>query len=289
MLYKYFPPERSEFLSNRLLRFTQPGDFNDPFEMHPSADLMSKADLAALPPAPGHEGPDGRMRILTPQALQGMLSAFLPGIQKQVAQHQGHGGAFSIDNNRAAQSTFDATFGVLCLSEVANSLLMWAHYADSHRGFVVQFDETHPFFSAIEFEGKSLGLTRVEYSQERPVVSYSTLNSPHIYYRKSVDWSYEQEWRLVRPLSAASKIVPHEEFPVHLYEVPPEAVRGVILGFAMRHETRTRLFELLARDLGHATIFQTALSRDIYALEIHPPIDDKQPPDALNGKVCEAR
>lgn len=57
----------------------------------------------------------------------------------------------------------------------------------------------------------------------------------------------------------------------------------------MPHETRVKLFEVLAQDLGHAGIFQTALSKDIYALEVHPPLDGKVPPDALAGRVCEAR
>ena len=289
MLYKYFQIERSEFLSNRLLRFTQPGDFNDPFELHPSADLMSKADIAALPPAPGHEGPDGRMRILTHEALQAMLTAFLPGLQKQMAQHANHEGSYVFDHNRAAQSTFDSKFGILCLSEAADSLLMWAHYAGSHGGFVVQFDETHPFFAASEFEGQSLGLTRVEYSPERPVVSYSTLNSPHLYYRKSPEWSYEREWRLIKPLTTASKVIAREGFPLHLYEVPHEAVKGVILGHAIPHETRIKLFEVLASNLAHATIFQTVLSKDIYALEIHPPLDGKVPLGALRETLIYSR
>lgn len=290
MLYKYFSIERLEFLSDRLLRFTQPGDLNDPFELHPSADLMSKADIAALPPAPGHEGPDGQMRILTPEALQAMLTAFSPGLQKQMAQHVNHEGSYVFDHNRAAQSTFDSKFGILCLSETADSLLMWAHYAGNHRGFVVQFDETHPFFAASEFEGQSLGLTRVQYSQERPVVSYSTLNSsPHLYYRKSPEWSYEREWRLIKPLTTASKVIAREGFPLHLYEVPHEAVKGVILGHALPHETRGKLFEVLADNLAHATIFQTVLSKEIYALEIHPPLDGKPSLGALSGKICEAR
>lgn len=289
MLYKYFAIERSEFLSNRLIRFTQPSDFNDPFELHPSFDLMSKADIAALPPAPGHEGPEGRMRVLTPEALQAMFAAVLPGLQKQLAQHANHEGAYALDNNRMAQATFDAKFGILCLSALADSLLMWAHYAGNHRGFVVQFDETHPFFSAAEFEGQSLSLTKVEYSSERPVLSYSTINSPYFYYRKSTEWAYEHEWRLIKPLSSASRVIEHEDFPRCLYEIPRDAIKGVILGHAMPHETRVKLFEVLGNNLKHATIFQAALSRETYSLEIHPPLDGKIPSNALNGRVCEAR
>ena len=289
MLYKYFAIERSEFLTNRLLRFTQPGDFNDPFELHPSYDLMSKADISALPPAPGHEGPDGRMRVLTTEALQAMFAAIMPGLQKQLAQHAGQDGAYVLDNNRMAQSTFDSKFGILCLSETADSLLMWGHYARNHCGFVVQFDEAHPFFAPTEFEGQSLVLSRVEYSSERPVLSYSTVNSPHLYYRKSPEWSYEREWRLIKPLLDASAVLSHQEFPRHLYEVPREAIRGVILGHSIPHETRVKLFGVLAEKLGHATIFQTALSKESYALEIHPPLDGQVPVGAINGKVCEAR
>jgi Protein of unknown function (DUF2971) len=289
MLYKYFPVERSEILSNQLMRFTQPGDFNDPFELHPSFDLMSKADIAALPPAPGHEGPGGRMRVLTHEALGAMLAAVMPGLQKQLAQHANQAGAYVLDNNRMAQSTFDSRFGILCLSEVADSLLMWAHYAGNHRGFVIQFDETHPFFAHDEFEGQSLGLTKVEYSSERPVLSFSSINSPHLYYRKSPEWCYEREWRLIKPLSRAVRVIEHDEFPRHLFEVPRDAMRGVILGHAMPHETRIKFFDVIAKNLPHATIFQTSLSKEVYGLEIHPPLDGKIPPEALNGKVCEAR
>src|SRR5438105_1260976 len=45
ILYKYLPPERITFLNDELLRFTQPGDLNDPFECIPT---ISKVDLMAV-------------------------------------------------------------------------------------------------------------------------------------------------------------------------------------------------------------------------------------------------
>jgi|SRR5580658_5344823 hypothetical protein len=47
---------------------------------------------------------------------------------------------------RWLMSSFERRHGVLCLSEAPANLLMWAHYADSHRGFVVEFDPASPFF-----------------------------------------------------------------------------------------------------------------------------------------------
>ena len=291
MLYEYFPIERRDVLENGLIRLTQPGDFNDPFELHPSFDLMSKADLAALPEAPGQEGNAGpKMRVLTQEALGRMFGAILPGLQRQMAAHAGQEGAFSLDNNLIAQGTFDAKFGVLCLAETPDSLLMWAHYASNHNGFVIQFDQSHEFFAPTSFEEQVLELTKVEYSAHRPVLSSSTINSPSLYYRKSPEWSYEREWRIIKPLSLASKVLPHHRYPRFLFELPAASIRGVIIGQAVSHADRVELMNILARpNLKHATIFQTALSKTEYNLEIQPPLGGKYPPGALSGRVCEAR
>ena len=291
MLYKYFPLERRDVLENRLVRFTQPGDFNDPFELHPSYDLMSKADIASLPEAPGQEGTEGpKMRILTPEAMQAMIAAVLPGLQKQISQLSGAEGAYLIDNNRLAQATFDSKFGVLCLTKKPDSLLMWAHYANNHNGFAIQFDESHEFFAPTSCDGQVLELTEVEYSAQRPVLSYSSINSPHIYYRKSPEWSYEDEWRIIKPLSASSTTLSHPEYPRFLFELPPAAVKGVVIGLSVPHSARVELFELLAQPhWKHVTIFQTALNKNDYKLDIHPPVSGIYPPEALRAVICEAR
>lgn len=286
MLYKYFPLARRDVIENGLLRFAQPGDFNDPFELHPSFDLMSKADIAALPQALEHPN----MRVLTPQALQAMIAAVQPGLMTVIQEHQGMNGAYSLNNNRLAQATLDSKFGVLCLSESPDSLLMWAHYADKHKGFVLQFDERHDFFAPTTVDGQAFELTKIEYTDKRPVLSYSTINSPSVYYRKSPEWSYEREWRLIKSLTGAARVLEHPRYPRCLFSLPANSVTGVIIGMAVPHEERGRLFELFSQPhLKHLTVYQTALSKDEYKLEVHPPLDGKYPPDALNGKVFEAR
>jgi len=241
VLYKYLPFERHDILQNGLVRFTQPSDFNDPFELHPSFDLMSKADIAALPEAPRREGETGpTMRVLIPQTVQAILGALLPGLQQQIAAHAGSEGAYSLDNNRMAQATFDSKFGILCLTEVPDSLLMWAHYAQNHAGLVLQFDESHQFFAPVSYEDQGFRLTQVEYSAQRPVLSYSTRNSPVVYYRKSPDWAYEREWRLIKPLSKASKVLEHPAYPRHLFALPPSAIQGVIVATFQYRRSRRR-------------------------------------------------
>ena len=46
ILYKYLPPARADLLKHRRIRFTQPGDFNDPFEFRPKiCEVASDADV----------------------------------------------------------------------------------------------------------------------------------------------------------------------------------------------------------------------------------------------------
>ena len=46
LLYKYLSPERIDVLEKLKIRFTQPGDFNDPYEGKPAiSGLCSPEDL----------------------------------------------------------------------------------------------------------------------------------------------------------------------------------------------------------------------------------------------------
>lgn len=273
MLYKYLPMKRRDILERGMIRFSQPGDFNDPFDLNPRFQLMSKADLAR-----------------GPQAFQEMLRTLQPGIQRASAETAITDGMYSLNNSKIARSLFDSKFGVLSLSESPNNLLMWAHYADCHRGFVLQLDETHEFFAPRTFDGQELVLSRVEYSDERPDLSYSNVYSPSVYYRKSPAWAYEAEWRIFRPLADAQIVDPHPRYPRALFELPPQAIRGVIIGVAVDHQTRTSMFELLQRpDLKHIIIYQTRLSDENYSLKFDPPLDGGTDPDETTWRVCEAR
>lgn len=120
--------------------------------------------------------------------------------------------------------------------------------------------------------------------------SRHTLNTPTVYYRKSTAWSYEREWRLIRPLAEASRMLDHPVFPRALHAIPLSALTGIIIGVAVPHSQRVGLFNLIARpEFQHIKIFQTRLSDTSYELEMHPPLDGVYPPDALRGRICEAR
>lgn len=87
-------------------------------------------------------------------------------------------------------------FRIACFTENSISPLMWAHYADSHKGFCIEYDLTRiP-------EGYRFGILPVIYSDKRydvtnAVVTRNTNLLMNPYYFKSSHWKYEKEWRMV--------------------------------------------------------------------------------------------
>jgi hypothetical protein len=44
---------------------------------------------------------------------------------------------------RGISKMCNETYGVLCCTELECDLVMWSHYAQQHKGFVMEFDWTH--------------------------------------------------------------------------------------------------------------------------------------------------
>lgn len=89
----------------------------------------------------------------------------------------------------------DKHIGIACLSEKWDSILMWSHYADNHKGYCIGFDEKLLRYSQVF--GK---IKRVEYSNYYPEINPLNRNkktSELKYFYKNIDWNYEKEVRLM--------------------------------------------------------------------------------------------
>jgi hypothetical protein len=79
---------------------------------------------------------------------------------------------------------------IVCLTKNYNSLLMWSHYANHHKGILVK----------VEFTGAD-AVYNVKYSLETPTFNpiLRTLrnNFENVFLTKHVDWEYEKESRLI--------------------------------------------------------------------------------------------
>lgn len=125
------------------------------------------------------------------------------------------------DTERRQTAALADMIQVLCLSEVPDSLLMWSHYSDHHKGAVLKFD------TCSTNSGYFADARDVEYEKELPSIEqplglarrYLGVDKfdtekwkSRQFYTKSNEWRYEKEWRVM----ATNKMQEHGPFlPFH--------------------------------------------------------------------------
>lgn len=254
-LYKYLAPGRLQVLRGCMIRYTQPGALNDPFEVRPHVAAIASRDdaiqmlLQMLPEESrrmhGLLSAD-RQAALSVGAIENLVKADLSESDSEIINRINGFAPFVQDLLRPK---LDGLLGMLCLSEVSDSLLMWSHYGNEHCGFVIGFDADHPYFDDRRGPQDELRhLRRVNYRQDRPSGQLSEFDGADILLVKSTHWSYEQEWRIMRALREAKETIPADPYPISLFPFPPEAVVEVILGARMEHGTRRETLDLLTQD-----------------------------------------
>lgn len=175
----------------------------------------------------------------------------------------------------------DRVLGLLSLSENPTHRLMWSHYAGTYSGFVISFDEQHQFFDTRRTAEDDFNwLRKVIYSKERPSMrAFVDFSEEHLssvatkmFLTKGEEWAYEQEWRVLKPLRDADKIIENPTGNIHLYALPPACVTGIILGHRMTPENRNEIIELVRGDskYRHISLSETLLSETSYDVDIKP-------------------
>ena len=158
-------------------------------------------------------------------------------------------------------------FGICCLSRIPNSILMWAHYANAHCGFCLQFldEPSDPFGVEIKAAGPHDNGVRivpmqVDYSEKYPVVN--RLNDSHLelakkmYFTKAKEWKYEKEWRMVNENGPG----PHQ--------FPSRFLTGVIFGLRMKDKHKDMIREWCRNREPAMTYYEARQSEDSYSLNI---------------------
>src|SRR5205085_7416228 len=85
---------------------------------------------------------------------------------------------------------------VFSVSDDGTHILLWAHYADGHKGFAVGFKSGHEKFWR-RLDGVPRVLSRVNYSYLRPPIkTIEEFGEQEMLLTKSSHWQYEREWRM---------------------------------------------------------------------------------------------
>jgi hypothetical protein len=213
-LYRFQPPscERLERLSNDSLWFSDPKTFNDPMDMQLDikdliADRWSDAETfrSAFKKA---------FRLLLEEKAE-FSRAFLFDKQLTESLTEWADNSVGIEDPGAVIVALQARIdkvGVACFMRTFDSRLMWAHYAESGKGFCIEYE-------IVPFEHpEAIQYIPVQYvSGLPPLCITEALFSPHQFFHrvigtKHIDWAYEREVRLVAIDSKGEAIQVEQKF-----------------------------------------------------------------------------
>lgn len=139
---------------------------------------------------------------------------------------------------------------VCCFSQINDSILMWSHYADGHKGVCLEFDVTKD-------PSVFCTLQKVVYQPEYSISNYlldsknTILNMLKI---KSQDWQYEHEYRVIRPQETCNKIY-----------YKPEALVSIIFGCNCPRQDITNITRIIGSRVKYK---KCVLDNDYYKVNI---------------------
>ncbi len=236
-VFRYLPPQRVDCLEREEVCFTPPLQFNDPFDQRPVlSPITDRAFLKRQAEEffhPEHEPSLLRLpRAERSRRLRDLRKSFVENWLRNPHpfMERFHADMLRVLNDR---------YGILCFSTTKDSLLMWAHYSDSHRGFVLEFDSEDRDFNQL---GE---LREVTYDPSRPVLDPTKPPTIAPFLRKGPEWSYERELRIMRPLRMCEgrSIDGVARFFV---PVPRSCIRAVYLGCRMDQGVARKVAHLMA-------------------------------------------
>ena len=193
-VYKY-TPFRKEFFDNFYLRCTPRSALNDPFELLPSLEYVAHY----IANYGDHLNPED-------------------ATQNKVLE--------KLNADPDLYSEYTRPFermGIISFSEGKEDDVMWGHYADNHRGMVIEFDTRSSMFAEKAGVDALREFRRVKYRQHR-LAAYNTVNAVlcdtviqvpdehSLAFTKSDRWNYEMEHRLVYLLQNADDILCNEDY-----------------------------------------------------------------------------
>lgn len=298
-----------ERLLHQTIRFTQPDALNDPFEMKRFREKHieeATPELWAAPFTATHiirsqlinyptESPLGAAtdarNTLMRSSLEYLKRMTGIGPIAELTRNvlSAHGQAFATplgeeeicDMRKKAKTFIDKMdqYGILSMTQHNDDLLMWAHYAEEHRGAVFEIDVDDEAFCA-SFARRSVGNEKadewrgnVQYPEKRAVPPVNHAEFIASFFLKSPQWSYEDEYRIIRRLEKGNKLegrTDRTRHDIYLFPLPANCIKRLIFGARFDDALRGQITDIVCSkpELAHIRLSQAQLHQDIYGLEI---------------------
>jgi hypothetical protein len=249
-------PERlAAVLSNGEIYFSNPADFNDPWDCRPWYRPAGSNGALRERYIKWFLRLDRKFNQLTEEQYaerERRLRSDIPFLDRLV-----------LDFSSSIGATIAKQYRVYCLSPHPDHTLMWSHYARSHTGVCLEFSVRNELFCAA---------LPIEYRDIYPEFDLATDDEDENLLpllTKSIDWKYEDEFRVL----AAETPYEFPHVPMTkggFLPLPKEALLSVIVGASMSEADREKLKVLVKAAGGRVGLKEAALIPDRYAVQIRP-------------------
>jgi hypothetical protein len=250
-LFKYLSPDKLVFFENCLVLLTPPIYLNDPWDFRPKGRIPSEEEI--LKAWQEHESDIACSSVIALSAdyAQREQRERLVRLRAGVTSEEfvaGEGGHY--------QKEIGRFFGIVSLTELPFSRLMWAHYADSHKGFVAEFaagEETAAYGFTIRMCAVGpVVAAKVKYRPDFQQISKNADNVHEVCWSKHPHWEDEKEWRIIFPLEQSiarqvSRPGGGELLKRYFLPFAPRGLRRVVFGMRMDADVKQRLRGMLGR------------------------------------------
>jgi hypothetical protein len=250
------------------LKVTPPNEFNDPFEFSP---IVKTSD----PKAAGRERLN---RILADPSfynknrsafasckdfadfksfVQSKLDFFEQDLAKRLTN-------LDAEFQNDVLPFLSSHYGVICFSAMDCDPLMWAHYATSHSGLMLEFAADCPLFQGGAFFVVDYHQDRAIYDPSLPADGKQVVTLAR---RKSTHWGYEKEYRVVVKLADTKQVTISGAKPLYLQAINAKWITSVTVGCKCPDTLKAAVSKLLARtDLNHIARYQIEMDRGQFQL-----------------------
>jgi hypothetical protein len=254
--YQRFVPARLDtLLTQRTIYFSSPDEFNDPWDCKPWFTTPSDSG--------------GRENII--QWFNRVSRKHHPDVDETLRAREidrlrndpNYLGSKIEEASRAIMAELGRRYRVCCLTARPDCPLMWAHYADKHRGVCLEFDVwQRDLCSAI----------KVEYRDTYPVFPLDEGTDISPFYTKSADWQYEQEYRLIAEEESMAYSAVTMKTKDGIYTLPPDTLKSIIIGAQASRSVHEQIGEMVSRSRSSVAVRVARCLPDRYQLVIEPPL-----------------
>lgn len=271
-LFKYTSAFGIDCVRKLRIRVTPPNEFNDALELAAYVKPVGKDHITNLIQTTHSREIYDAMRAAGEEV--GTYEEFCASLERVAPALVEYGGdSFQEQYEGIIKKHIDGfseTSGVLCLSENENNHLMWAHYADSHKGMLLEFDCSHIYFNLYSrFLKVCYSSERVYFDPNQDSPAHFEDFSLNVVRTKYISWSYESEWRGAYPLGHCEKVITDKGETLYFTHIPPDLITRIVLGEKFPLEKEKTLVDVIASNGLKIKLQRAKRHKTEFTLEYH--------------------